>query len=149
MRSLGDKSWRTRYVLATGRPLGERPTDFTILLQIAGLEASLAAAQKTIDETPAPAPVEEKDDSELISLQETLASTQAELDQLKSTLPEEDEIAALRDQLTAKETELAGLQERLEGEVEKSQGELDTVREILDNERKSWGEDEDKLKALM
>lgn len=93
--------------------------------------------------------MEEKDDSELISLRETLASTQTELDQLKSTLPKEDEIAALRDQLKAKGTELVGLQERLEGEVEKSQGELDTVREILDNERKSWGEDEDKLKALM
>lgn len=149
MRSLGDKSWRTRCVFATGRSLGERPTDIATLLQIAELEASLAAAQKTIDETPAHAPVEEKDDSELISLRETLASTQAELDQLKSTLPEEDKIVALRDQLTAKETELAGLQERLEREIEKSQGELDTVREILDNERKSWGEDEDKLKGLM
>lgn len=119
------------------------------LSQIAALEASLAAAQKTIDEAPASVAEEVKDDAEIASLREALSSTQAELEALKATLPKADELAGLREQLSTKEAELAGAHERLERDVEKSQNEVDTVREILDNERKTWGDQEEQLKATL
>lgn len=123
-----------------------------LALQIAGLESALAAAQKIIEERSAPAPLgkQAKDESEVVAaLREALASTRAELDELMATIPKSDDFERIRGQLADKETELATLRDELEKDVEKSRNELDTVRELLDNERKTRAEDENKLQTTL
>lgn len=119
--------------------------------QIAGLETALASAQKTINERLGPAPVTDEDQgaSEIDALRKDLASTRAELDELKAMTPKSDDLESIRGQLTAKETELVALRNQLEHDVEKSLNEVDTVRELLDNERKMKIEDENMLQTTL
>lgn len=78
-----------------------------------------------------------------------MASTRAELDELKAMTPKSDDLESIRGQLTAKETELVALRNQLEHDVEKSLNEVDTVRELLDNERKMKIEDENMLQTTL